>query len=237
MTALAQKTKAMITQSNYIPWKGYFDNIAAVDYFVVYDEMQFTKRDWRNRNLIVTPTGVKWLTIPVEVSGKQFQKIKDTRVADKSWPNSHWLQLKQFYRKAPCFAEMADWIEPLYRNCKFEFLTDINLHFIRNINQFLNIATQIVSSSDFDLSSDKNRRLVNMCQHLGITEYYTGPAAKNYLDLSCFESKNITVNYFNYDSYTSYQQLNDEFTHGVTILDLIFNTGNNAAFFMKNMSK
>ena len=79
--------KVLITQSNYIPWKGYFSAISKVDVFVVYDEMQYTKRDWRNRNLIKTPNGLKWLSIPVEVKGKYFQKINETKVSDKNGIN------------------------------------------------------------------------------------------------------------------------------------------------------
>ena len=57
--------KVAILQSNYIPWKGYFDLISYVDEFIIYDDMQFTTRDWRNRNKIKTPQGLYWLSIPV----------------------------------------------------------------------------------------------------------------------------------------------------------------------------
>ena len=88
----------IITQSNYIPWKGYFDSINQVDIFVIYDDMQYTKRDWRNRNYIKTPQGLKWLSIPVEVSGKFHQKINETLISDKSWNRSHWESIKQNYK-------------------------------------------------------------------------------------------------------------------------------------------
>ena len=93
--------KIAILQSNYIPWKGYFDLINSVDEFVVYDDMQYTKRDWRNRNKIKTP-GMKWLSIPVEV-GKYYQKINETRVLDHGWTSIHWKTIKQFYAKTPFF--------------------------------------------------------------------------------------------------------------------------------------
>src|SRR4030095_11264717 len=109
---MKQACSALITQSNYIPWKGYFDSIKLCDVFVVYDEMQYTRRDWRNRNLIKSQEGTKWLTIPVEVKGKYFQKIKDTRIADSNWHNSHWEMIRQSYKSANCFKEMAEWIEP-----------------------------------------------------------------------------------------------------------------------------
>jgi len=225
--------KSIITQSNYIPWKGYFDSIAMVDTFVVYDDMQYTKRDWRNRNLIKTPNGLKWISIPVDVSGKFNQKIKDTRIADKNWGLNHWLQLKQFYAKAPFFKEMSEWVEPLYKNCNYNFLTDVNLMFIQSIMKFLNINTEILYSSQFNLSIDRNERLINICKALGVTHYFSGPAAKNYMDENLFTDSNIKVHYFDYSGYPNYAQLNDPFEHGVTILDLIFNVGNKSRDFMK----
>jgi len=227
--------KAIITQSNYIPWKGYFDGIAAVDVFVVYDDMQYTKRDWRNRNLIKTPDGLKWLTIPVEVKGKYFQKINETKVSDKLWARSHWDTIKQNYKNAACFKEMSEWVEPLYMNCNYDYLTDINLYFINNINKFLGIKTEIRLSSEFELAEERTQRLVDICKEIKAHEYYSGPAAKVYMDESRFESENIKLNYFDYSGYKEYQQINGEFAHGVTILDLIFNTGHQASSYMKSL--
>ncbi|WP_297796220.1 WbqC family protein [uncultured Eudoraea sp.] len=141
--------KILITQSNYIPWKGYFDSIQNCDVFVVYDEMQYTKLDWRNRNKIKSNYGIKWLTIPVKTSGKYFQKINDTKIADKNWNIDHWNKIREYYKNANCFNEMAEWIEPLYRNCEFEYLSEINFHFIKAINSFMGIETEIRFSSEF----------------------------------------------------------------------------------------
>lgn len=215
----------MITQSNYIPWKGYFDSIRQCDLFVVYDDMQYTRRDWRNRNLIKTPQGLKWLTIPVEVKGKYLQKIKDTRVVDKDWTTDHWNILKESYRKAPCFSETAEWAESLYRTCQYDYLTDINMHFIHSINEWLGVKTDIMYSSSFELHEERTMRLVNICKETGATDYYSGPAAKAYMNESFFEEAGIRVHYWDYTGYPEYPQLYPPFTHGVSIFDLIFNTG------------
>jgi len=220
-----QKKSVLILQSNYIPWKGYFSSIDTVDTFVVYDEMQYTKRDWRNRNIIKTQAGPKWLTIPVEVSGKYNQKIKDTKVADADWNRKHWLTLKNEYKNAAAFKEVEDWIQGLYETCNHAFLTDINLHFIRAINDFLGIKTEIVSSSDFILADDRNQRLVDICTKLGATDYYSGPAAKAYMDLNLFKEAGLNVHFFRYDYHAEYPQLHPPFLHGVSILDLILNMG------------
>ena len=110
--------KIAISQSNYIPWKGYFDLINKVDEFILYDDAQFTRRDWRNRNKIKTPNGLQWLTIPVDVKGKYFQKINETRISDKNWGVKHWHQIKQNYSKARSFKKYKDIFEKLYLDCK-----------------------------------------------------------------------------------------------------------------------
>lgn len=226
----------MITQSNYIPWKGYFDSIARCDVFVVFDDMQYTRRDWRNRNKIKTPQGPKWLTVPVDVKGKYFQRIRDTKIADPNWPQSHWGSLKQNYKDAPHFKAMSEWVEPLYRDCNFEYLTDVNLHFIRAINAFLGIDTEIRFSSEFELHEDKTQRLVDICKELGATRYLTGSAAKAYMEEDRFEKENMAVEYFDYSGYTEYPQLHGDFEHGVTILDLIFNLGDESPEALKYLS-
>ena len=103
--------KVAISQSNYIPWKGYFDNIAMVDEFVLYDDMQYTKRDWRNRNKIKTANGLHWLSVPVDVKGKYFQKINETKISDPSWSTKHLNSLKHNYSKSKCYKEVIDFIE------------------------------------------------------------------------------------------------------------------------------
>ena len=137
-----------ISQSNYIPWKGYFDNIALVDEFVLYDDMQYTKRDWRNRNKIKTPNGLKWLTIPVEVKGKYFQKIKDTKVSELGWSETHLETLKHNYSKSPHYKEIMPFIEELYTNVKsLNTISEINAFLIKEICKFLGISTKISFSS------------------------------------------------------------------------------------------
>lgn len=226
--------RALITQSNYIPWKGYFDSIKQVDTFVVYDDMQYTKRDWRNRNLIKTEQGLKWLSIPVEVKGKYFQKIKDTKIADKSWNLSHLNIIKQSYKLAPCYKEMREWLEEMYTYCTYDYLTDINIHFIQSINSFLGITAEIRYSSEFDLLDGKTDRLVDICTRLEIFDYYSGPSAESYIDMEKFSAKNINVHYFNYSNYPVYHQLYGKFEHNVSIIDLILNEGIKSADFLKS---
>lgn len=224
----------IITQSNYIPWKGYFDAISISDEFVVYDDMQYTKRDWRNRNLIKTPQGLKWLTIPVEVKGNFFQKINETKIADKNWNKQHWDILKQAYSKSKKYSETKDFVENLYRSISFDYLTDVNVHFITEICAYLKIDINLKMSSDFVLNEERSQRLLDICLELNATDYYSGPAAKAYMDEKIFEDAKIGVHYLDYSNYLEYEQLNPPFEHGVSILDLIFNEGEDSYKFLKN---
>jgi glutaredoxin-related protein len=227
--------KILITQSDYIPWKGYFDNINSVDEFVVYDDMQYTKRDWRNRNLIKTQSGPQWLTIPVEVKGKYFQKINETIIADVNWGDKHWKILQSNYAKAPFFKQFKDAFEPIYYNKNLNFVSEINVSFIKAVNEILDIKTRIIDSRQFDLVEGKTERLVYICKKLNATDYYSGPTAKDYMDVTLFEKESINLHYFDYSNYPVYPQLFGEFTHYVSILDLIFNTGSLAKNYMKTI--
>src|SRR5215204_4466106 len=110
--------KVAIVQSNYIPWKGYFDLINLVDEFILFDDMQYTRRDWRNRNIIKTSAGPKWLTIPVAVKGNYFQSIQDTTISDPRWARKHWESIVHSYAKAKSFAMYRDVFEALYLTCE-----------------------------------------------------------------------------------------------------------------------
>jgi hypothetical protein len=175
--------------------------------------------------LIKTSQGLKWLSIPVEVKGKYFQKIKETKIADKNWNLSHWETIKHSYKNAKCFKQTAEWLEPLYKNCNFDFLTDVNLHFIREINKYLEINTEIRFSSEFQLAEEKNERLLNICKELNISDYYSGPAAKKYMKEDVFIKNKVKVHYWDYSNFPVYDQLNGDFEHGVSIIDLLMNEG------------
>ena len=225
--------KVAILQSNYIPWKGYFDMIAAVDEFIIYDDVQFTKNDWRNRNKIKTPNGVQWISIPIRHAHLD-QKINETKITDNRWSDKHWKTLKQNYSRAECFSEYSSTIAETYQQAaEFELLSDVNLLFIRAICKLLNIKTRISLCTDYKMVGDRVERLVNLCEQLSANVYLSGPAAKSYLDESKFLNSGIAVEWMDYSGYTEYSQLYPPFEHGVSILDLIFNSGKLSRQFMK----
>lgn len=225
----------LITQSNYIPWKGYFDAINQVDEVVLYDDVQFTKRDWRNRNIIKTPGGIFWLTIPVEVKGKYFQKIRDTKISEKKWNEKHWKTLNANYAKAAHFNELKEFVGNLYAQATMEYLSEINYCFLSEICKWLNIQVSFQFSDASDLhETSPTQRLINICKRVGASHYYSGPAAKAYLDEGLFLKEKIELCYLDYSGYPEYPQGYPPFNHFVSILDLLFNTGRESSRYMKS---
>lgn len=216
--------KIAILQSNYIPWKGYFDIIQKSDVFVIYDEVQYTKNDWRNRNLIKTPNGLEWLTIPVNQKNLD-QKINETYVSQHNWNKKHWNTLVGNYSKAPFFKRYSEEFKDLFLGIETDNLSEINLLFIKKINSLFEINTEIIDSQSLQLIGDKNERLIEAIKKLNGTHYISGPAAKSYLNTVAFEKEEIHVEWMDYSSYPEYPQMFSPFKHNVTILDLLFNVG------------
>ncbi len=229
--------KVAILQSNYIPWKGYFDIINRVDEFIFYDTEQYTRRDWRNRNKIKTSNGLIWLTIPVQVKGKFYQAINETTVSDNTWRKKHWNTITANYSKAKHFGVYKNVFQDLYLDSEEESISQINYSFIKKINEILGIKTKLSWSSSFHPKGEKSEKLLDICKKTEAAEYLSGPAAKDYLDTSLFLKNNIKVSWMDYSNYPEYNQLFPPFEHGVSIIDLIFNEGPNAYKFLKSFLK
>jgi hypothetical protein len=228
--------KLAIVQSNYIPWKGYFDLVNSVDEFILYDDMQFTRRDWRNRNLIKTPSGLQWLTIPVAVKGRYLQSICETEISDPNWGTRHWSTLSHNYSKAPFFDLYRPVFEPLYRQQE-QSLSKVNFGFLRAICGILGITTRISWSMDYrPLKEGKTERLVDLCRRAGGTHYISGPAARDYIEPHLFDEAGIDLSFFDYAGYPEYPPRFGKFEHGLSVLDLLFNTGPQAPRFMKSFA-
>jgi hypothetical protein len=217
--------KVAILQSNYIPWKGYFDIINSVDTFIIYDEVQYTKNDWRNRNQINSKQGLQWLTIPVRVQSLE-QKIFETKASFPQWKKKHWNSLVANYGKAPNFKRHKDLFESLYLDCKTDYLSEINISFIKVINELLGVKTELIDSRDLSLDGDKNEKIVDAVKKVGGDIYLSGPAAQSYLDEAQFEKEEIKVEWKNYQGYPEYPSIHGKFHNRVSILDLIFNNEN-----------
>jgi hypothetical protein len=230
------RRRVAIVQSNYIPWKGYFDLINSVEEFITLDDVQYTRRDWRNRNRIKTPQGVIWLTIPVNIKGRYEQRIDETTVSDPSWAEAHWKTIRHSYAGAPHFDEFRDAVGAAYQEVDSERLTDINRHMLEAVCPLLGIRTPLKRSTEYGAVGRKTDRLLNLCLAAGATEYLSGPAAKAYLDEAAFREAGVAVSWFDHSGYPEYKQPHPPFEHSVSVLDLIFSTGREAPRYMKSFS-
>jgi len=226
--------RVAVVQSNYIPWKGYFDLINYVDEFILYDEVQYTRRDWRNRNQIKTPKGLEWITVPVEVKGNYHAPIHDIRIADSTWGRRHWATLAHNYARAPYFRQYKDLLEPAFVDARETHLSPLNRRLLELVCGLLGIRTPLSCSSQYPSGGDRNERLLRLCKAAGAGVYLSGPAAKGYLDEGLFAAEGIAVEWMDYSGYPEYPQLYGPFQHTVTVLDLLLNTGTEAPRFMKS---
>lgn len=210
--------------------------INLVDEFILFDCVQFTRRDWRNRNKLKTPRGVEWLTIPVESKGNYHARIDEIKTSNSSWAQEHWQKIRHNYAKAPCFSEYKDLVENLYGSLDSDSLSVINRKFLERLCEVLDIRTKLTSADDYQIEGDKNMRLINLCLQAGADTYVSGPAAKSYVDEKLFEANGIKLIWMDYGGYAEYRQLFPPFEHGVSILDLIFNEGKDASRFMNSFA-
>ncbi len=219
--------KAAVIQSNYIPWKGYFDIIHDVDLFIFYDDIQYTKNDWRNRNKIKTDQGPRWMTIP---TGSQSNRlIHEVELPGGTWRRDHFRKIEMYYRKTPYYNRYKSFLEYVYLDQSWKHLSKLNHFLIRTIAQeFLGIKTKFADSREYDLKGQKSERLLDLVSQAGADVYFSGPAARSYLDEAAFRQAGIEVVYKDYTGYPEYDQRYPPFCHQVSILDLLFNCGDEA---------
>ena len=229
--------KIVILQSNYIPWKGYFDLMAAADEFLLFDEVQFTKNDWRNRNRIVLNGKLHWLTLPVKTAGTFGGAIDQIEVSNANWARVHWSTLKQAYSRAPHYAAIAPILEEAYlATASVTRLTQINEQFLKTIAGILDLRTAICRADIVPrTTADPTDRLVEICKARGATTYISGPAARNYLRTDAFIRAGIGLSYANYTDYPTYPQACASFEHGVSIIDTLMQCGHDAKHQLKSL--
>lgn len=220
--------KVAVLQSNYLPWKGYFDIINDVDLFVFYDDVQFTKNDWRNRNKIKTQGGDSWLTVPTGTSLDRL--VCEVELKDHRWQKKHWKSICQNYSKAQYFDAYRDFFENIFLHSHWDNLSDLNQYLIKEISsRFLGTRTEFADSRAFSAKGGKLDRLLNLLKQVQAGSYLSGPAAKSYLDESSFAAAGIELKYMSYEGYPEYFQFHPPFKHQVSIVDLLFHVGPNAS--------
>jgi hypothetical protein len=223
--------KVVILQPSYIPWRGYFDQICRADLFIFYEDVQYDKRGWRNRNQIKTPKGKQWLTIPVHGHGAQTENIPihQIRIAwDNSWSQNHLKTLQHSYVKAPHFDQYLPLLETFYKR-RDEFLADFTIDFtIALAHELGNTHTRFMRSSEIvGINGQKTDRLIQILQAVGGNHYISGPSARDYIEKEKFDSAGIALEYMEYN-YPEYPQLYPPFDPFVSVLDLLLMTGSDA---------
>jgi hypothetical protein len=216
--------RVAVLQSNYIPWKGYFQLINEVDLFCFYDEVQYTKNDWRNRNQLLNSGGPFWLTIPIPKTAVK-QIISEVNFPNQLWVKKHLMSIEQTYAKSPFKKDVIDLLSPIYENVVNLTLSEFNQQIIKAICGYAGIDTKIVNSADYSLSIGKVDRLLGLLEELNTSIYVSGPAGKNYLDSEeeKFKDKGIEIEYIKYGSFKEYGQKTDDFYNNVSIIDLLMN--------------
>jgi hypothetical protein len=221
-----------IIQSCYIPWKGFFDLIGQCDEYVIFDSVQYIKGHWHNRNRIKTADGVIWLTIPVRTKGRYDQPIDQVEI-EKPWADRHWRALELGYKRAPFFQQFAPTVKGWYEQAATQArLTDVNAIFLHGITNLLGLNTRIVRDTVYPAEGVKTERLLGIARAAGADRYLSGPSARTYFDEGMFTEAGIAPEWMSYAGYPEYPQLHGAFEHPVTALDLLFNTGPNAARYL-----
>jgi len=228
--------KVVVLQSNYLPWIGYFDLINRADICVFYDDVQYTKNDWRNRNRILTKQGLEWITVPVGQSISRL--INQVEINDPSWQKQHYNRIRNAYDIRTNDTWSLDLLDLLFTRKQWTNLSELNQETIRLISRnYLDIDTQFENSVNYDLQGTGEARLLSLLNQLQATHYLSGPAGANYLHSNHFEEEGIALEFMNYPEYSEYEQIQKPFTSKVSIIDLLLNTQTEASTYLLGLER
>jgi len=219
-----------IHQPGYLPWLGFFKKIQSSDIFVFLDDVQFEKNGWHNRNKIKTSENWMWLTVPV--NAKLGTNLNQIRIDYSSkWIKKHKKSIELNYSKSEFFDKYWSNFENIYEK-KYELLVDLNMAFIKKIMEFLDIKTKILFSSSLEITEKKSARILQICKSLDASRYISGVMGEDYLDMQEFEKQNIELVFQDYQ-HPTYHQKYKSFLENMSIIDLLFNEGDNARKILK----
>jgi len=232
LTSGIKSMRVTILQPSYLPWLGFFEQMHRSDQFVLYDDVQFTRRDWRNRNRIRVQEGSVWLTVPVIQKNKYEQSLLETKIDNStSWKRKHLESIRCHYSKTPFFDLYFPWCEKTF-NREWDFLLDLSLETIQYLKGELKINTPLLRSSELGESGNKSERLISICKQLGATQYLSGESARNYISEKDFSDQGIGLEYQNYQ-HPEYPQRYEGFVPFLSTIDLLFNCGDKSMEFLK----
>ena len=226
-----------ILQPGYLPWLGFFEQMYRCDVFVLYDDVQYDKEGWRNRNKIKTANGVQWLTVPVLIKFSGHALITEIRINNEvNWRKKHLASIKQSYGKAAFFKDYYELFEEAYSR-DWDFLVDLDLYFIMKLAECLGMKEKrIFRSSDLSVKGERIGRLIYLCKHFEANMFYEGAAGRNYIDEKVFLKEGIRVKFQEYE-HPVYSQLYGEFISHLSVIDLLFNHGRESLSILTNQNK
>jgi hypothetical protein len=229
--------RVTLLQSNYLPWRGYFDFMAKSDEFIVYDSCQYTVNDWRNRNQVKTATGPRWITIPIITKGRVGQRIAEAEVVDHKWVRTHLATLSDSLNKAPFGHEVVDLLRGCYeRSLATRRLHEINVDFLSAVRRYLGLECRISDDSAYDVDGladlPRSAKVAELVHRAGATRYLTGPRGLDYLDVDEFISRGVAIDVLDYSTLEPYPQLYGDFVGNVSIVDLLAYAGDGASTYL-----
>jgi hypothetical protein len=218
----------VVLQPGYLPWLGFFDQMRRSDVFVYYDDVQFDKHGWRNRNRIKTPAGPMWLTVPVQHTGLQTTRIVDALIdRTTAWARKHVRSIRQYYARAPFLDRYLPELEEVLER-DWTHIAALDMAVVDLMARWLSLKPAVFRSSALGIGGSRSERLVNFCLHFGATRYLSGDAAQDYLDLDLFTSAGIAVEWQRF-RHPVYPQLHGEFVPYLSALDLVLNCGDDSS--------
>ena len=217
-------TTIVVSQSNYLPWKGYFDLIRQADHLVLLDNVQFTRRDWRSRNLIKSPDGVQWLSVPVRTPSGRSTSVSEAELSEKNWAQKHLRAVELSYKRSPHFDAVFELLENAL-HAEHLYLSQLNESVLRSLIGFMKLDLEVSAARGPVEAVEPSERILQLVLDRGGTKYLSGPAAKSYLDAELFEAAGVEVYFFDYPEYPEYQQAWPPFRHDVSMVDVLLHLG------------
>jgi hypothetical protein len=222
----------VVLQPGYLPWLGFFDQMRRSDVFVYYDDVQFDKHGWRNRNRIKSPSGPQWLTVPVLHHGKGQPLITETLIDGRTdWARKHIGTLRQYYAKAPYVKRYLPELEELL-NQPWTRIVDLDIAVVDRMAGWLKLSPNVVRASELGVGGAQSERLINLCVHFGAQRYLSGSAARDYLEVGAFEQRGIEVVWQDY-RHPVYPQQHEPFVPYLSAIDLLLNCGDDSVSILK----
>jgi len=223
-----------ILQPGYLPWLGFFEQIYKSDVFIIYDDVQYDKNGWRNRNRIKTPNGAQWLTVPVHFKLKENLPVNEVKIDNSlNWRKKHLFSIKNNYSKAPFYENYIKIFEDAYA-IDWVGLVDLDMYFIHKLLECIGMRDKkIIMSSSLAVKSSGVGKLIEICKIFKADIFYEGAAGRDYIDENIFLNEGIKIEYQDY-KHPEYSQLYGKFIPYLSVIDLLFNHGENSLSILAN---